>query len=246
MTPAATPASLWLIRHGESQGNLADLRAQAARAERLDLDVRDADVELSDAGREQARSAGRMLAAAAPGQRPGTVISSPFRRAAETARIAVETSGIDVPVRRDERLRERDLGVFDGLTRYGITARFPEEAERRARVGKLYYRPPSGEAWVDVVLRVRAFLDTLNLRHPGEHVAVFTHQAVIMAFRYVLEELDEADLLAIDAGSPIANCSVTRYLGSEGRLVLDVFNDVEHIEAGSAPVTEEREGVRGV
>lgn len=246
MTAQPTPAALWLIRHGESQGNLADDRARAEKAARLDLDIRDADVELSDAGREQAESAGRMLAAADEGGRPTIVLSSPFRRATETASIALRTSGLDLPVLTDERLRERDLGVFDGLTGYGIAERYPEEAERRARVGKLYYRPPCGESWVDVVLRIRTFLDTLSVRHADERVAVFTHQAVIMSFRYVLEELSEQDLLAIDAGPQIANCSVTRYLARDGRLALDVFNDVEHIEESPAPVTQEPEHAQGV
>ena len=54
-----------------------------------------------------------------------------------------------------------------------------------------------------------------------------THQAVIMVFRYVLEELSEQQLLEIDKREPIANCSVTRYDPAPGgtfRLV-DV-NDV--------------------
>ena len=44
----------------------------------------------------------------------------------------------------DERLREKEFGCLDRLTRAGITASFPEEARRRADVGKFYYRPPGG------------------------------------------------------------------------------------------------------
>ncbi len=54
------PTEIILVRHGESVGNVADAEAQARKAEELDLDARDADVELSDTGRRQARSLGAM------------------------------------------------------------------------------------------------------------------------------------------------------------------------------------------
>ena len=52
------PDVLWLVRHGESMGNLADAEAQESGAGRLELDVRDPDVELSDTGRSQAQALG--------------------------------------------------------------------------------------------------------------------------------------------------------------------------------------------
>src|SRR3954463_11918937 len=111
------PASITLVRHGESIGNVADAQAQDHHAEALDLDLRDADVPLSDNGREQAGALADWLREAA-GERPTLVISSPYRRASETANLAVAGLGLDVVM--DERLRERDLGRFDGLTGRGI------------------------------------------------------------------------------------------------------------------------------
>ena len=52
------PQTLWLVRHAESEGNLADLKAQEAAADTLDLDIRDPDVELSVLGRRQAAALG--------------------------------------------------------------------------------------------------------------------------------------------------------------------------------------------
>ena len=124
-----------------------------------------------------------------------------------------------------ERLRERDLGQLDGLTGQGIRARFPDEAERRSHVGKLYYQPPSGESWADVVLRVRSLLSDLREGHDGARVWLVTHQAVIMAFRYALEGLDERELLEIDRTTPIPNASLTRYVRRDRGLLLDVFAD---------------------
>ncbi|GAA1164088.1 histidine phosphatase family protein [Nocardioides aquiterrae] len=228
------PASLTLVRHGESVGNLADDRAREAKAEVLDLEVRDADVELSPAGRDQAGALGRWLDEKAPDDwRPTVVLSSPYRRAAETA----ERAGLDAVL--DERLRERDLGIFDGLTGAGIRARYPDEATRRQKLGKFYYQPPSGESWADVVLRVRSLLTDLRHGYDGERIWLFTHQAVIMSFRYVLERLDEETLLDIDRRHRIPNASFTRFCRAGDGFELDVFADTRAIDDLDAPVTHE-------
>jgi broad specificity phosphatase PhoE len=232
------PSAIWLVRHGESVGNVADARAQETGSGRLELDVRDPDVPLSDTGRSQAEALGRYLAALPPNDRPTAVLSSPFARARTTAELAV--GGLDVRVRTDERLRERDFGAFDGMTRAGIREHFPDEARRRGLLGKFYYRPPGGESWADVALRIRSLLATESLRHDGERILVVAHQAVIMVFRYVLEELSEEELLAVDREEQVANASVTRYeTGADGELELRAFNGVEHLVEEAENVTEE-------
>jgi probable phosphoglycerate mutase len=234
------PAAVDLVRHGESEGNLADQRAHDLGAARLELADRDADVVLSPTGRDQAAALGRWLARRDPAGRPTVAVSSPYARARLTAQTALETGGLDVPLRLDERLRERELGIFDGLTGLGIRERYPEEAERRRRQGKFYYRPPSGESWCDVALRVRDFVRTLREEYPGERVLLTSHQAVIMNFRYVLEGLTEAELLEIDAGPPVANCALTRYTsGDDGGLRLVTFNDPQTVAGMGEQVTEE-------
>src|SRR5690606_33087849 len=114
-----------------------------------------------------------------------------------------------------------------GMTGIGIREAYPEEAERRASMGKLYYRPPGGESWTDVALRIRGVLSDLRHEHVGERVWIFTHQAVIMSFRLVLEGLDEAKLLEIDHQVPLANCSLTTYRGQDGVLELEAFASTE-------------------
>jgi broad specificity phosphatase PhoE len=152
----------------------------------------------------------------------------------------VEASGLELTIRYDERLRERDFGAFDGMTREGIRAEYPDEARRRDLLGKFYYRPPGGESWADVALRVRSLLATEALRHDGERLVCVSHQAVIMVFRYVLEELSEQQLLEIDRHDQIANASLTRYeTGPDGGLQLVRFNALDHLEAADTHVTEE-------
>ncbi|SDF87396.1 histidine phosphatase family protein [Klenkia brasiliensis] len=227
------PEQLWLVRHGESQGNLADARAHELGVDRLDLDVRDPDVPLSPAGERQADALGAHLTGLP--ERPTAVLSSPFTRAADTARRAA--AALDLPVRFDERLRERDFGAFDGMTARGIRERYPEEADRRQLLGKFWYRPPGGESWADVALRVRSVLATEALRHDGERLLVVSHQAVVMVFRYVLEELSEQQLLEVDRHQQVANASLTRYRAGAAGWELQEFNTVEHL--ADAPVTEE-------
>ncbi len=232
------PSVLWLVRHGESMGNVADAHAHRTGAGRLSLDIRDPDVPLSDTGRAQAEALGAWLAALPEDQRPTAVLSSPFERALATARLA--TADLGVRLRTDERLRERDFGAFDRMTGAGIREQFPEEAARRDLLGKFYYRPPGGESWADVALRIRSLLATEGLRHDCERLVVVAHQAVIMVFRYVLEELTEQELLAVDRDEQVANASLTRYERDErGGFRLAAFNEVEHLLAENEHVTEE-------
>ena len=86
------PAKLWLVRHGQSQGNVArDIADQAGKLE-IGIDVRDVDVPLSDLGREQARAAGDWFAALPEDERPEVMLASPYIRTRETAKIMCEAS----------------------------------------------------------------------------------------------------------------------------------------------------------
>ena len=82
------PSVIWLVRHGESMGNVADAQAQREGAGRLKLDVRDPDVELSDTGRAQAEALGKWLSELPEDERPTAALSSPFNRALTTATLA--------------------------------------------------------------------------------------------------------------------------------------------------------------
>lgn len=234
------PARLVLVRHGESVGNLADRAARESGAGRLELEDRDADVALSDLGREQAAALGRHLGELPESDRPTAVVSSPYLRAADTAQRALDEAGLGLPLARDERLRERELGIFDGLTGTGIRAEFATEATRREHLGKFYYRPPTGESWCDVALRVRSFLRDVRSLPETERLWVFTHQAVISCFRYVLEGMDEQTVLDLDREVTVANASTTTYRrGPHGRPELVHHASVAAVESGGKPATAE-------
>lgn len=230
------PTELIVVRHGESLGNVAREDAEAVGAETIDLGTRDADVELSDTGRRQARAVGAWLAAD-PQRRPDAVVSSPYVRARDTARLALEAAGIALPVDVDERLRDRELGVLDRLTSSGARVRHPEEAARRRELGKLYYRPPGGESWADVVLRLRSLLRDLDA-YDGR-VLVTTHDAVVLLLRYVTERMSEQHLLELAASGSVPNGSITRFVRADdgrGWRTAEV-NAVGHLEDAGVEVT---------
>ncbi len=208
------PAKLWIVRHGQSAGNVARDAADAAGHSIIDLDIRDVDVPLSALGHEQAAAVGHWFASLPEGERPEVILASPYLRARETARAICEAGGATGEARPplvDERLREREFGILDRLTTAGIREKFPEQAEHRASLGKFYHRPPGGESWVDVILRLRSALDTISLHHADKRVLIVCHQVVVLCFRYILEEMDEATILGIDREGEVVNCGVCAY-----------------------------------
>src|SRR5881394_1411061 len=208
------PERLWLVRHGQSQGNVARDAADEAGAHEIDIDMRDVDMPLSALGTEQAKAAGRWFAALPRNERPEIILSSPYVRAHQTADIICNERALadgSAKMVVDERLREREFGIFDRLTTVGIRERFPEEAAHRRRLGKFYHRPPGGESWADVILRLRSMLNTMNLHYCDRRVLIVCHQVVVLCFRYILEELDEAAILAIDKQAEVLNCGIAVY-----------------------------------
>jgi broad specificity phosphatase PhoE len=220
---------LILVRHGESEANVAASAAEASGALRIAVPARDADVELSERGMRQAESLGRRLAEDAV---PDAMRVSPYRRARTTAHVALTTAGWDLAPYVDERLRDRELGVLDTLTSHGVDQLHPEEAARRRFLGKFYYRPPGGEAWTDVALRVRSLLRDLD-DASDERVLVVCHDAVIMLFRSICERIAERELLDEARAHPVPNCSLTRLVrdapGEPWRAV--TVNDIRHLES---------------
>src|SRR5206468_9820328 len=132
--------------------------------------TRDMDAALSPLGTQQAAALGRFLGGRPAELEPDVVLTSPYLRARQTAAIALAAAGGDfptLPLHSDERLRDREMGALDGLTLRGVQAQFPDLAAERARIGKFYQRPPGGEAWTDVLLRLRSVQHSLDLEHRG-------------------------------------------------------------------------------
>jgi len=246
MSEQKWPHVIWIVRHGQSAGNVARDAAEAAGHVLIDVEFRDIDTPLSDLGVEQSRALGRWFAKLPPDERPQVVLASPYIRARDTARLILEEAGwktgTDIRLRLDERLREKEFGILDRLTKHGIREKYPELNSQRAHVGKFYFRPPGGESWCDVILRLRSVIDTLTRDYVGQSVLIVAHQVIVNCFRYLFERLTEAEILAIDRAGDVPNCGVTLYefdatKGARGKLVMRTTNFVAPLVEHGAPVT---------
>lgn len=248
-----------LVRHGESIANVAAAQAEAAGEHIIQAGFRDADVPLSPTGEEQAEALGRWIAENRELVSGARLFSSPYLRAHQTLLRGLAEGGLDGPsVSVDDRLRDRELGILDLLTSAGVAARYPDENDRRHWLGKFYYRPPGGESWVDVALRLRSFLrdaagDTAGAAPPAgsagspgaagtddEVLFVATHDAVVMLFLYICLGLSEAELLDFARTNTVTNASITtlvREPGDQG-WTLETFAHAGHLVAEGAPVTQ--------
>lgn len=164
---------LLVVRHGQSDWNAIG-RWQGH-----------ADPALSELGRRQAA-----VAAGSIGAVDG-IISSDLLRAAETAAIIAQQLGVG-PVMIDERLRERDVGEWTGLTTAEIDKRWP---------GWIHdVRRPNGFEEVDsVLLRVLGALSAIRDTSPGGSLLVVTHGGVIrlLARSHGLTDTPVANLAGI-------------------------------------------------
>jgi probable phosphoglycerate mutase len=204
-------------------------------------------------GHRQAEALGHWFAGLPEDERPEIVLVSPYVRARQTAKAICEAGGVSQSGRDpivDERLREREFGLWDRLTTAGVREKFPEQAEQRALLGKFYHRPPGGESWADVILRLRSALDTVSLHHADKRVLIVCHQVVVLCLRYILEELNEAQILAIDKQGEVVNCGVCQYDFQPDdaamcvpRLVL--YNHSAPLTREDAPVTAEPDTISG-
>ncbi|WOB48534.1 histidine phosphatase family protein [Xanthomonas hydrangeae] len=241
------PERLWVVRHGQSSGNVARDVAEAHGHALIDLEHRDADVPLSALGERQAHALGKWMSGLPQHERPTVVLCSPYVRARQTATAVVRALGHgDDLLSIDERLREKEFGVLDRYTTAGILATFPELAEQRKLVGKFYFRPPGGESWCDVIFRLRAVVGDLQRNHVGARVLIVGHQVIVNCFRYLAERMDEATILGIDREGEVPNCGVTEYVaGRDGQALQLVRTNFVSPELADEPVTTESDRPAG-
>ena len=243
---ALWPQTLWIVRHGQSAGNVARDHAEANGLDLIDIAFRDIDVPLSDLGEEQSAVLGAWFGRLPTEEQPEVVVCSPYVRAQQTARLIIEHAGLGehAAMRLDERLREKEFGILDRLTKHGIARKYPDLNEQRGHVGKFYFRPPGGESWCDVVLRLRSLTEMVTREYAGRRVLVVAHQVTVNCMRYLFEQMDEARILAIDREADVPNCSVTSYrtvTGQEtaGAFKLDLVNFIAPLQEAATPVTAE-------
>jgi len=159
---AFEPVVLWLVRHGQTDWN-REGRYQGQADPPLNAEG------LMEAGHAAHALVGLPLAA---------VVSSDLQRAVQTAEVIARR--MNLPVRVDSRLREVDLGEWEGIVFTDIQERYPEKIEARKRE-PLEFRPPGGESLREVARRVWQAADELAVKYPGKEVVVVSHGLALAA-----------------------------------------------------------------
>ena len=203
-----------LIRHGETLWN-KERRMQGH-----------SDSPLSETGLRQAQLLGRRLAT----MKFDALYSSDSGRAHHTARCVAEATGHAVVV--EPGLRERSFGVFEGLTRDEMIARYPDDYAR-FKSRDPHYAMPRGESGVAFRARAIACMDGIVARHREQHVVVVTHGLVLDVFYRIAMGIPPEEPRIHD----LVNAGINRLRHDGATWHIESWGDGSHLEEGMRTVT---------
>ena len=197
-----------LVRHGLTEWN------QEGRY------LGSSDVGLSEQGKIQAA----LLAPALDNFPIDVIYSSPLKRSVETAKQTGEHLGIEVTI--DDRLRELNFGIFEGLTFQQAQGNYPDQMRRWLDD---YNQPPeNGETISSLVERVSGFLKDTIVSNEGKCVLVFSHGGVLREILRQSLDLKKDQHWAFE----IAPAGITELIVSGDGVRVKCLNDTCHLEAG--------------
>ena len=195
------------IRHGETEWN------------RQGREMGQLDSPLTRRGIKQAHAIAERLSAFGF----TTLYSSDLGRARETAEVIASRSGKQIHL--DDGLRERNMGIFQGLTRTEMRERFPRERGDYERIG-FEFVIPNGESAKQRLERSVRVLTAIAERHPNENVVAVTHGGFLMGF------LEHVLCIPPGNGSRFKrrNASYNAFNHENGMWNLETWNDISHLE----------------
>jgi len=199
-----------IIRHGQSQGN-AEGRFGGHT-----------DTPLSPRGRRQAEATARALAS----EKFDAIYSSDLPRAIETATpLARLTSA---PLETTDALRERSVGVMEGLTFEEAAELHPEQYQALLR-RDFDHVLLGGESYRQTLDRASRKLDEAIEQHKGGRIALFAHTGTIcILILHLMGALDAPELKPVWITT--ANCGIARFdLRDDGFVRVLVINDTRHL-----------------
>jgi probable phosphoglycerate mutase len=205
-----------IIRHGETEWNIANIRQGHL------------DSPLTEQGIAQARALARRLSR----EHFRLIYSSDLGRAMQTAEIIAAATGHDIV--SDPRLRERHLGIFQGLSSDEIKERYPQEYSLHRSLGPDYVIP-SGESVRQQVARNLSCLNEVAAKHPGEAIVVITHGGVLSGlFRHTFSIPFEAP-----RRFEFTNAGLNVFICEEGNWFLQTWGDLSHLGNGSSNASDD-------
>jgi len=196
-----------VVRHGQTQWN-RERRVQGFL-----------DSALTDEGVAQAQAIAQRLS----GERFDALLSSDLGRAVATARAIAERTGH--ALRTDVRLRERNYGALEGLTREEF-----RKVDPAAAAGHESRDPDhalsGGESQRRFVQRIAAAFDSLADEYAGKRIVVVSHGGVLAGFYRHISHID----IAAPRELALPNASYNVFAREGGRWAVQVWGDTAHLE----------------
>ncbi len=198
-----------IVRHGQTEWNIASIRQGHL------------DSALTKEGIAQAKALARRLIR----ERFSALYSSDLGRAVQTAQIIAQATGHEIIT--DPRLRERHLGIFQGLVGDEIKEKYPEEYKLHRSLGPDYVIP-GGESVRQQVARNLAYLNEIAAKHLGETILVITHGGVLSGlFRHTFSIPFEAP-----RRFEFTNAGLNVFVYEQGSWFLQTWGDLSHLANG--------------
>ena len=201
------PTKLIFIRHGETEWN-AQERWQGFQNSPLTAN-----------GKQQTQALGKRMGKVTFDH----LYSSDLGRAYETAQPIAEATGHSIVT--ETFLREKNLGIFEGLTRSELLERFPETYQHFQKCEPGFVIP-NGESIDQFFERCVAGFEVLVNRHPQETLVVVAHGGVLAnLFRFIFD-------LPFEVPSPfeVKNTSINTVSFREGRWKMHTWGDTAHLD----------------
>lgn len=241
------PKNLFLVRHGQSEGNLVRKQYEESGNESFFSDeflgLHESQYALTDLGVEQAKKAGRWFLKNRWNVFDRMLVSNNVRAMQTAAYLNIENAHWMI----DFNLRERDGGLFNVMTPSQRDANYSDQKKFYNKQPFLF-RPPQGESIADVCQRVKIVIDTLARECDSKNVIIVCHGHVMRTFRVILERMSlkktNEFLLANEEWGKVPNCSIIHYTRDnpfdEGRGLADHFDWVRMIRpAGGGKFEDE-------
>jgi len=195
-----------IVRHGQTEWNIANIRQGHL------------DSPLTEEGIGQAKALARRLMR----EKFSALYSSDLGRAVQTAQIIAHATGHEIVT--DSRLRERHLGIFQGLVGDEIREKYPEEYKLHRSLGPDYVIP-GGESVRQQVARNIGYLNEIAAKHEGETILVITHGGVLSGlFRHTFSIPFEAP-----RRFEFTNAGLNVFIYEQGSWFLQTWGDLGHL-----------------
>lgn len=210
MPDTTTTTHLYLVRHGQSEGN-AENRFGGHSA-----------TPLSARGRREAEQTARALLP----ENITAIYSSDLPRAVHTAEPLARAIGVEI--NQTSAFRERSVGVMEGLTFEEAAARHPEQYARLLE-RDFEHVLHLGESYRQLLDRSSSALELATRKHQGQSIAVFSHAGTIsILVLHLMGALDAPQPRPVWIGS--ANCSIARFaVRADGFVRVLAINDTRHL-----------------